>query len=381
MPRYRGRCLTSVLPAAVERLGIELPDEDGSGWDAHGSDRRGPETGRLSDRPRGIVLMLVDGLGLANLVARSGHAPFLVSRPRSKLLAGFPTTTVASLGSLGTGLSPGRTALAGYSLRDPATGKRANLIQWDTPTAPRAWQPHPTIFERLDWIGRPAGFVGEARFADSAMTQSSLRGARFYPSDKAAAAIAQTAIEAARGADGLLYVYWGALDKIGHGDGWQSQKWADALEALDAAVRRLSAELPRRWEIWLTADHGMVDVTDAPTWDLATDPELDEGVTVAAGEPRALHLYTADVEGVASRWRHRLGANAWILTKAEAVAAGLFGEVDQRVEPYLGDLIVAMAGRATVLDARTATGSPMVGHHGSLTAAEVEVPLLRWAPD
>jgi hypothetical protein len=355
-------------------LGIVLPDAEAD-LAGFSEDVLEPAT----DRPRGIMLILADGLGLANLTERSGHAPFLTSQPSLPLTTGFPSTTVASLASLGTGLSPGQTALAGYSLRDPATGARANLIQWDTPTPPRVWQPHATVFERLDSIGRPAGFVGEARFANSPMTESSLRGARFHPADKKAASIAEAALTAARSNDGLIYVYWGALDKIGHGAGWSGASWSRALEELDEAARVLTADLPRGWEIWVTADHGMIDVTGAPVWDVATDPALSQDVSLVAGEARAAHIYTEDPEGVASRWRGRLGPAAWVLTRAEAVAAGLFGELDPRVEPYLGDVIAAMAGRGIVLDSRIPGGAAkMVGHHGSLTAAEMRVPLIRW---
>jgi hypothetical protein len=430
MPCYRGPSLASVLPATVERLGIQLPQVGGEERDVIGSQaaasaaRVGPtridaggedseavdsaaanrtsaiaET-RAAEPPRGIVLVLADGLGEANLAARAGHAPFLAAGPRQELVTGFPSTTVASLASLGTGLEPGRTGLAGYCLRDPATGRRANLIKWDTPTAPEVWQPHATVFERLDAIGRPASFVGERRFADSAMTRSSLRGARFYPARNSPAAIVETALAAARRGDGLIYVYWGQLDKTGHASGWESTAWGTALEELDQAVRQIQARLPRGWELWLTADHGMVDVAGAPVWDVAADPELASGVRLVAGEPRAVHLYTGAVNGanagtsanaanaanaadaarVAERWRRRLGDQAWVLTKAEAVAAGLFGRVDPRVEPYLGDVIVALAGRATVRDSRLpGAAGKMVGQHGSLTAVEMRVPLIRWA--
>ncbi|MDR2379077.1 MAG: alkaline phosphatase family protein, partial [Bifidobacteriaceae bacterium] len=307
MPRYGPGGLSSVLPAAVARLGIALPGA--------------PAPPELSDanRPRGIVLILADGLGLANLAARAGHAPFLWAGARRKLLAGFPSTTVTSLASLGTGLGPGRTAMAGYSLRDPASGRRANLIGWDAATGPETWQPHPTVFERLEAIGRPAAFVGEKRFAGSAMTRASLRGARFWPADAKPAAIVEATLAAAGAGDGLVYTYWGQLDKIGHSAGWESARWAQALEAFDYAAARLRRDLPRRWEVWLTADHGMVDVTGGPVWDVAEEPELADGVEVVAGEARAVHLYGADPAAVAARWRRRLGDGAWVLTKAEAV--------------------------------------------------------------
>jgi hypothetical protein len=330
---------------------------------------------------RKLVVVLADGLGLANLSARRGHAPFLWSAPRERYVTGFPSTTVTALGSFGTGLGPGATALAGYSLRDPATGRRASLIKWDTPTPPTSWQPHTTLFERLAAEGQPAAFVGEARFETSAMTRSSLRGARFYAGGTAPATRIAAALRATKDGPGLVYVYWGELDKVGHARGWESADWAAALERLDGAVRTLVESLAPPWEVWLTADHGMIDVTSGPRWDVADYPDLAQGVSLVAGEPRAVHLYTATPDAVAARWRARLADAAWVLTRREAIAAGLFGPVDQRVVPYLGDVVVALAGRGIVLDRAGQGAGPgeMVGHHGSLTEEEMGIPLLRWS--
>jgi predicted AlkP superfamily pyrophosphatase or phosphodiesterase len=367
-PRAGGRSIESIIPSAALRLGVTL----GPDWAA---DQAG--CGGSGDAARGIVLLLADGLGVANLAARRGHAPFLWEAEPERLTTVFPSTTVAALGSLGTGLSPGVTALAGYSLRDPATGQRATLNKWDTPTAPTTWQPHPTLFERFAAAGRPATFIGEARFEDSAMTLSSLRGARFVPAETAPAARVAVTVGQARRAEGLIYLYWGDLDKIGHAQGWESPAWAEALEALDGAVRELAQALPRGWELWVTADHGMVDVTGAPLWDVRQIPALSDGVSMVAGEARAVHVYTDQVGAVVERWRSVLGEGAWVLTRSEAIAADLFGPVDDRVLPYLGDVIVALAGRGVVVDAVDESKPPMIGHHGSLTAQEMEIPLIR----
>jgi predicted AlkP superfamily pyrophosphatase or phosphodiesterase len=369
LPSYGPESLTGLLGAAISHLGIV------SGSDGADNLFGGPPP------TRGIVLVLADGLGLSNLQERSGHAPFLNAASCLPMRVGFPSTTVASLGSLGTGLAPGRTGLAGYSLRDPFTGKLTSLIGWETDTDPRTWQPHPTHFERLDAIGRPASFIGEKKFEGSAMTRSSFAGARFYPAAKRAADRIATTLEITRSTDGLVYLYWGELDKIGHAYGWRSPAWSQALEILDSAMRQLAGALPSGWELFLTADHGMVDVSDAPQWDVAHQRALQQEVSLVAGEARAVHVYTPQPEAVAERWQALLEDNAWVLTKTEAIEVGLFGSVDERTKPYLGDVIVAMAGRATVLDSRTVGQGAftMVGHHGSLTRAEMIVPLLHLA--
>jgi hypothetical protein len=374
-PRYAGEALASVLFTAVRRCGIELPAAD--------ADPALPATlpGPSGSAPaRSVIVVLADGLGERQLVERRGHAPFAANLPRATWITGFPSTTVASLGTLGTGRSPGATALAGYSLRDPATGQLAVLIKWDTPTPPTTWQPIPTVFERLDAVGHPATFIGEERFKDSPMTSSSLRGARFVgaktPGDRV-----EAAVTAARGG-GLVYLYWGDLDKIGHEFGWESPKWSAGLEALDDALRDLTRLAPKGTELWVTADHGMVDVTGGPRWDVAQTPGLAEQVDVVAGEQRTLHLYTGQADTVAARWRDILGDQACVLTRDQAIDLGLFGAVTDRARPYLGDVIVAMASNATVVDSRihSAGALAMVGPPGSLPAAALEIPRISTGP-
>ena len=371
-PDYSGAALAGVWPAAARAVGFDLAAASDSGTMPQvtpGVD--GPVGGA-----KGVVVLLADGLGSLNLTARRGHAPTLAGFERQDWMAGFPSTTVTSLGLLGTGRPPGLTALAGYSLRDPATNKRSSLIHWDTPTAPEAWQPWPTFFDGLAGGGIPVQQIGENRFADSAMSRCSLRGGAFHGAKRQRDRV-PLALELAQSGAKLIYLYWGDLDFLGHKSGWTGPAWAKALELLDLAVADLLRGLPAGWEVWLIADHGVIDVTQR--FDVAKEPWLSQGVDVVAGEPRALHLYTADPSAVAERWSDYLGEQAWVLTKDQAIDLGLFGQVDQRVMPYLGDVLVAMAGTAIVEDSQwqTAQALAMRGHHGSLTEQEMTVPFLR----
>ena len=72
-------------------------------------------------------------------------------------------------------------------------------------------------------------------------------------------------------------------------------------------------------------------------------------------------------------------ARAWVMTRDEAIGAGLFGVVDDEVRPRIGDVLVAARGRTAYYDDREADKRPqkMVGQHGSLTDEERTVPLLR----
>ncbi|MGM0385809.1 MAG: alkaline phosphatase family protein, partial [Actinomycetota bacterium] len=130
---------------------------------------------------------------------------------------------------------------------------------------------------------------------------------------------------------------------------------------------------PRDTLLVITADHGMVDV--AESIDAALVPELVRGVELISGEPRAMHLHTTD-DGVLDRWRDHLGDRAWILPRAEALP--FYPDLDPRFFHAIGDVVVFMRGRTVVVDSRTQTPPSMalIGVHGSLTTAEMRVPLM-----
>ena len=101
---------------------------------------------------RRVCVVMVDGLGRSLLKQRSGHAPVPARSLQDSgrtLTAAFPTTTAASLASLGTGLPPGQHGMVGYDVLDPAQDKVVNLLgNWDPGVDPRRWQPFPTVFEQ-----------------------------------------------------------------------------------------------------------------------------------------------------------------------------------------------------------------------------------------
>jgi hypothetical protein len=73
------------------------------------------------------IVVLVDGMGFWNLNIRLGHVPYMRSlmddsvnqRPISTC---FPSTTVAAMGTFGTGTCPGLTGMTGYTQINPETG-------------------------------------------------------------------------------------------------------------------------------------------------------------------------------------------------------------------------------------------------------------------
>lgn len=375
-PEYGGDCLDAVLPAALGALGVPLGPADGRDTDEARRRLGVPRTDR-------VCVVLVDGLGHGLLAERAGHAPFLRGRlPDARVLTvGFPSTTAASLGLFGTGRSAGRTGLAGYTVRNPATGALANLVSWQGLDGAPAWQREPSLLRVAADAGLPVTSVGPARFAGSGLTLAALGGGSYVPAESL-----DDRVDAALGAlrrPGLVYLYWGDVDKVGHHAGWRSPEWGDALSEVDRGLATLARRLPQGAVLLVTADHGQVDVDPAAIVDVAQHPVLAAGVELVAGEPRAAHVYLTEpdpdaVAAAAARWRGALGDGALVATRDEAVAAGWFGDVADHVRPVLGDLVVAALGLGGVGDSRTQTPASLAlrGMHGSLTPGEMLVPLV-----
>lgn len=359
--------VTDVLAGAVGVLGQNLPGLDTAASKA----RLG-----LPDAKR-VIVVLVDGLGHANLTARTGHTPYLRRRLANSpdpIRTVSPSTTAAAITGLGTGLFPGQTAMAGYSLRDPRTGEPFNLISWNTDLRAEDWQTRPTIAESLVEAGMELAVVQPAKFVGSGLTNAAWRGGRPVVGetlddrvDGALAALTTT---------NLVYLYWGELDHTGHGKGWQSDQWIAELELLDGGLARLSRQAPADTLIIVTADHGMIDVEERI--DIAAVPALAEGVDLVAGEERATQVYTKQADAVAGRWREYLGDRALVYTKEEWIDSGLLGRVSDQTRSAIGDVVAFSHGRLGIGDSRfmSAGALSIIGLHGSLTDEEMNVPCL-----
>jgi predicted AlkP superfamily pyrophosphatase or phosphodiesterase len=367
VPAY-GRCtLTDLMPSIGAHLGVPGCPDDVLGL---------PNAARY-------VVLLVDGLGWHLLRRSIRDVPYLASLlgDARRLTSGVPSTTVTSLGSLGTGLPPGQHGLIGYTSRVPSTGEILNALTWESDLLPRAYQPKATFFERAQAAGVATSSVALARFRNSGLTEAALRGADFveFPDEADTdRRIALTVAAAARGDRSLVYAYERELDHTGHVQGCESPHWTRALVRIDAMAERLRTELPEDVRLVITGDHGMVDVPTANQIIVQDEPDLSAGLTGLAGEGRLRQLYvdTDSPAAVAARWRDRLGHLAWIRSRDEAIDEGWFGPVDDELRERYGHVVVAMNDNHAVMTREYPRELTLVGMHGSLTPAEMAVPLL-----
>ena len=369
--RYGQSSLSDVLPSVLAALGVA------------------GEPNVLQIEPAGCaVVLLVDGLGWQLLREHAEHAPFLSSLASRPLTAGFPTTTAVSITSLGTGVPPGQHGIAGYSTRLDGVAEPVNWLTWRGARSgvdllanqpPEQVQPVATAFERAERAGLNASVVSAPALRDSGLTRAALRGGQLLRAFTAADT-ATVAAAAAKARGGLIYCYYSELDLIGHVHGCRSDAWRAQLRLVDLGAQLLADALPPGTRLLVTADHGMVDVPETAKIDYDSEPALQEGVDLLAGEARVRYLHVApgELDAVRARWAEVLGDGMALLTRDEAISHGWFGpDVGEPARQRIGDLIaVSVSELAVVRRKAESRNSSLVGHHGALTDAELLVPLL-----
>ncbi|MGW7259864.1 alkaline phosphatase family protein [Streptomyces sp. NPDC054834] len=334
-------------------------------------------------------VFLIDGLGWEQIKAHPDESPFLTSLLGSSrggtgrpLTAGYPATTATSLASVGTGLPPGAHGLPGYTVRNPATGELMNQLRWNPWTPPGPWQPYPTVFQLAQKAGVHAAQVSSPTFANTPLTKVALSGGTFLGRLTGEERMDLAAEQLAADDRSLVYTYYAELDGAGHRYGIASDTWLGQLMHVDRLAQRLAEQLPPRSALYITADHGMVDIPfdEQHRIDFDEDWELRAGVALLGGEGRARHVYAVPgaENDVLTVWREVLGEQFWVASRDEAVAAGWFGpRIDDRVYPRIGDVVAAAHDDVLLIASeREPKESSMVGNHGSMTPAEQLVPLL-----
>ena len=328
------------------------------------------------------LLFLIDGFGFDTLATYADVMPTM-SRMfnHGRIQTAFPSTTVTSLATLTTGQLPGAHGMLGYTVQVPRSGGRLlNALKWDERVDPENWQPIETLFQRATAAGINVTHVAAKRYENSGFTRAVFRGAQYKGANLVADLISETKL-ALHKAPSFVYLYVNDLDTAGHSDGVGSEKWIAALTMIDQMVSALMKEVPKGTRIWVTSDHGMINVQEKIV--IGLDNPLMQSVSVVAGEPRARHIYldsdspTARAE-TASLWQEYLQDKALVLTREQAISNNLFGaEVSADALDRMGEVIAIARGGVVLLDAdRVDKEGAMVGHHGADSDIESQVGLL-----
>lgn len=353
LPDYGGACVSNVVPALTEwpERPAWLPPE------------------ALAEQ---IVLLVLDGLGWDQLVERASLAPTMSALAGGPITTIAPSTTAAALTSITTGLPPGEHGVVGYRMW--VAEEVLNVLRWSTPRGDaRTSQPAADIQTEPVFGGQRPPVVTRAEFASSGFTQAHLRGARFV-GYRVTSTFVTSVTELVEAGEPFVYAYYDGVDKVAHEYGLRRHYDAEVGFA-DRLVTELLDVLPSGTALVVTADHGQVEAADLE--DL--HPDVLGNLSAQSGEARFrwLHARPGRTAALFDAAASHHGERAWVRTREEIISEGWLGpKVTDEAAARLGDVALVASRTAGFNDPADTGPFRLIGRHGSLTRAEMLVPLV-----
>ena len=359
LPAYGGGCVADIVPSILDLDCDPQP---------------GPLPPEVFEAPATVVLIL-DGLGAEQLAQRRHLAPTLAEMHVSTITTVAPSTTATALTSIATGVGVGEHGIVGYRIR--TDDGNLNVLRWKTPQGD-ATKRHPP--ERLQPVAsfggqRPPALQRET-YCESGFSRAYLRDARRHGFKMLSSLVVQARRLLAAG-ESFVYAYYEGLDTVAHEHGFAEHYDAE-LRACDRLVADLLTVLPRGTALVVTSDHGLVDCTGGG---VDIDRCVLEWAQGESGEARFRWLHARRGSG-RDLYEAAVGAHgeqAWVYTAAEIVDGGWLGPtVTDAARSRLGDvaLVACDAWAFNHPDNKGNKGKELIGRHGSLTTAEMLVPLM-----
>jgi hypothetical protein len=359
IPDYGGANLCGIIPALL-----------GPGSWSSSLPMWMPEPVRGAEQ---AVVLVLDGLGWDQLEDHAHLLPTLTSMTAQRITSVTPTTTATALTSITTGLTPAEHGLIGYRMM--MAGDVVNVLRWSS-SAGDARRLHPPrdVQGYAPFLGAEVPVVSPWELQTSAFTEAHLRGSRPVGWRSASAISVEVGVQL-RAGERLVYAYYGGIDKTAHERGFGPYYDAE-LRTADRLVADVLEALVPGSVLLVTADHGQVEVGSnivqlaAPVTALLSNQSGE-------GRFRWLHAkpgMAADLLAVATEL---YADRAWVVSRERTIDEQWFGRaMPTPVGQRLGD--VALVAHAPVsFDDPLDTGPfELVCRHGSLTSAEMYVPLL-----
>ena len=358
VPSYKGNNLVNLVAELERRLTGHSPT-------------RGlrSDLADLIPSARNYLLVIIDGLGTGQL--SHPNARVLRSSHQGDLEAPFPTTTTVSLSSICTGLTPIQHGVIGYRQWFPDLGKVVSLLRWTDLSGKvvkyntASFLPAPNLWERLTARQARGMIVQPSEFSDTPLSKMLYLGAemRVYSSPVEV----DPAYLVARSGRTLAIIYYHAVDVAAHEKGQRSQEYGKAMSGADRLWERLAHRLPSNTVMVGTSDHGHIDIPPDGKINLA---KADTAGMRWWGDSRSLMLAGPGerIEELAVRTDSKL-------VHANELRRWLGrGRPHPELESRMPDAVLIAADNTGIFPKGMDTRK--VGHHGGLTPAEVQIPLL-----
>lgn len=370
LPRYGEASLDTLIPSL---FGAGLP---GTGVAAF------PAARTLVPAPdRGVVVFVVDGLGLLQFETRRDVAPVLAGLALLPFTSVVPSTTAAGLPSITTGVPPGHHGLTGPVIRLADSGSGGayafDVLEWTAQggaDASGVRAEAELVQPVAPFCGRRVLVITKAKHRDTGFTRAHLRGAsmRYW---RSLSSIRVEIRRAVRDGETFIYAYYDGLDTIGHHHGLGEHYEAE-LASIDRTVGDVLADLPKGWAVVVVGDHGLVTVDRM----ISIDRDVAGLCQFSVGEERFLWLVAkpGSTDRLLDELTSRYAPLAWVRHRDDVVGSGWLGPAPQ---PFavsrLGDVCVVPRGPfGFTLRGDIDGRPPRRCLHGGLSADEMFVPVL-----
>lgn len=328
--------------------------------------RLGPQIGSLIPDTDTLVLVLFDGLGVAQLA--HPRAGLFRDSLAATLHAGFPTTTSVSLATIATGLPPSQHGIVSHLMWMPDHDRIVNTLKWVDLSGSAvshdfaAVLPGPNLWERLRSAGIEPITVQPGDFQSTPLTRMLYRGARFegiWDIPDLIEATVQLAAEPGR----LIFTYVPQVDFAGHVFGLESTEFGEALDIATRIWDELARRLQPGVTLLGTADHGLIEYSES---DKLLIRQAQYNGLRFGGDTRGVHLWTED----------DLAASLRDLT------GGVLVDPASLIGPQPSPDAIARSGTHLLLAPDHKALLPrgfdkrLRAYHGGLAPAERDIPLL-----
>jgi predicted AlkP superfamily pyrophosphatase or phosphodiesterase len=360
-----------------------------------------------------VVLFLMDGFGW-RFFEKFQDAPFLKTVARlgqvEKLTAQFPSTTAAQLTTLHTGMPVGEHGIFEWYYYEPLldaliapllfsfAGTRERDTLKPAGAKPHRLFPNTTLYQRLRKQGVTSTIFQHREYTPSSFGDVIFAGARSLGYKTLPEALVNLAEALARSTSPSYFVLYNEkIDTISHEYGPNSAQTSAEIQAFLMIMEKIFLKAlrgsHRKILFLLTADHGQSETDPQTTVYLNRQPRFaglekflktdrQGQLLVPGGSARDFFLYIQPglVEEAQAFLTPRLEGRAEVRKVADLMSEGWFG-------PLLSPRFCARAGDLVILPYRYESvwwyeknkyEQKYHGHHGGLTAQEMEIPLLTW---
>lgn len=333
-----------------------------------------------------VIVIIIDSLGYNKFVKLNKKINF---EKFMRLSSVFPTTTVSAITSLMTGLTPQEHGLLGYIQFLREIGTILNMIDFSYPgmsnvsydtLIKRKIKRLPNVFQDIKKEGNYAGILTGSNIANSGLSfliQKDASVLTYYTLGDMFALIEKQLQSEFKG---VLFVYYGMLDGLGHKKGPNSYSYEKEAEYLLKELKNLvERHKSKNTRVFITADHGMVQTPRDNN--IFLGDELRKFLRLPpTGEMRMMYFYLkAGKKNLFKEYlNEKFEGRFEIYDSKDILSDGYFGigKLHPETLNRIGDLVLITKENFAFTYQYTGGEDKLQGMHGSLTDDELYVPLI-----